>query len=221
MIGLMTLRKQRLLRAVLVAPCMAVATFANGLLSVTRADDAPPASTLQLSGVEPVAYTAMLESQPDILKPQSEAALKKIEPTALAAGVKVDANQSERLLATDNDAGEKRFSSAQTEPVRAEKPRLLLAILTPVNLFTGVLSCGLICILVIWMDRRELPPALQPPGWLVALNGLSAFVFLAIGLKGYWDNENREIVVISMLGIFAVATIVALLIGHKTGSTSR
>jgi hypothetical protein len=151
----------------------------------------------------------------------AESGLMKTEPTALAAGVKVDANQSERLLATDNDAGEKRFSSAQTEPVRAEKPRLLLAILTPVNLFTGVLSCGLICILVIWMDRRELPPALQPPGWLVALNGLSAFVFLAIGLKGYWDNENREIVVISMLGIFAVATIVALLIGHKTGSTSR
>src|SRR3569623_1446640 len=42
---------------------------------------------------------------------------------------------------------------ANAEPVRLQKPRLLLAILTPVNLFTGVLSCGLVCLLVIWMDR--------------------------------------------------------------------
>jgi hypothetical protein len=106
------------------------------------------------------------------------------------------------------------------EPVRIQKPRLLLAILTPVNLFTGVLSCGLICVLVIWMDRRELPPALQPPGWLIALNGLSAVVFLGIGLKGYWDNENRMIVAFSMVVIFAVAMTVAVLIGRRTQSTS-
>ena len=90
-----------------------------------------------------------------------------------------------------------------------KKPRLLLAILTPVNLFTGVLSCGLICLLVIWMDRRELPAALQPPKWQVAMNVLSAAVFLALGLKGYWDNENRIVVVCSMAGIFVAAVIVA------------
>jgi hypothetical protein len=77
----------------------------------------------------------------------------------------------------------------------------------------------LICILVIWMDRRELPPALQPPRWLTALNGLSAVVFLMIGLKGYWDNEHRMIVVVSMAGIFLLAMTVAVLVGRTAGST--
>lgn len=102
------------------------------------------------------------------------------------------------------------------EPLRVQKPRLLLAILTPVNLFTGVLSCGLICILVIWMDRRKLPSALQPSGWLIGLNGLSAVVFLAIGLKGYWENENRWIVVVSMFGILVIAMAIALMIDRRT-----
>lgn len=101
------------------------------------------------------------------------------------------------------------------EPARKQKPRLLLAILTPVNLFTGVLSCGLICILSIWMDRRILPRGLQPPKWLTAMNVLSAVVFLALGIKGYWDNENRTIVLGAMLGIFAVGMIVSVLVGPK------
>ena len=101
------------------------------------------------------------------------------------------------------------------EPARKQKPRLLLAILTPVNLFTGVLSCGLICVLVMWMDRRWLPPGLQPPKWLTAMNVLSALVFLGLGIKGYLDNENRSIVVCTMLGIFAVSMLLVVAIGPK------
>jgi glycerol uptake facilitator-like aquaporin len=101
------------------------------------------------------------------------------------------------------------------EPVRLAKPRLLLAILTPVNLFSGVLACGLICILMIWMDHRELPPGLQPPKWLIAMNVLSAIVFLALGLKGYWDNEHRIVVVCSMASIFVIAMVVAWALRSK------
>jgi len=115
-------------------------------------------------------------------------------------------------LAEDMGDGE------STEAVRVRKPRLLLGILTPVNLFTGVLSCGLICILVIWMDRRELPPSLQPPKWMIAMNLLSAVVFLALGLKGYWDNEYRIIVVCSMVGILVAAMVVAAVVGSKLKS---
>ena len=99
------------------------------------------------------------------------------------------------------------------EPAPRNKPRVLLALLTPVNLFTGVLACGLICILVIWMDRRWLPPALQPPIWLTLLNFVSASIFLALGLKGYWDNEDRVIVVSLMIGMFVLALIVAVVAG--------
>ncbi|MBC8354978.1 MAG: Nramp family divalent metal transporter [Planctomycetes bacterium] len=101
------------------------------------------------------------------------------------------------------------------DPIRVQKPRLLLAILTPINLFTGVLSCGLICIVVIWMDRRVLPSGLQPPKWQIAMNVLSAVVFLALGLKGYWDNEHRIIVVCSMVGIFVIAMVVAKVINSR------
>jgi Mn2+/Fe2+ NRAMP family transporter len=99
--------------------------------------------------------------------------------------------------------------------VRKNKPRLLLAILTPVNLFTGVLACGLVCVIVIWMDRRWLPAELQPPIWLALMNVVSAAVFFGLGVKGYWDNENRVIVVSCLVGIFIFAMIVAAVAGPR------
>lgn len=100
-------------------------------------------------------------------------------------------------------------SKAEQEVAPAKKPRILLAILTPVNLFTGVLSCGLICVLALWMDRRWLPRELQPPIWLNVLNVVSAIVFLGLGLKGYWDNENRLIALGSMLALLVLAMCIA------------
>lgn len=116
---------------------------------------------------------------------------------------------------SDYVATQQTDGSTPGEPARLNKPRLLLAILTPVNLFTGVLSCGLICILVIWMDRRWLPATLQPTRWLTALNIFSALVFVGLGIKGYWDNENRLVVVWSMAGVLAAAMIVATVAGPK------
>jgi hypothetical protein len=75
---------------------------------------------------------------------------------------------------------------------RAGKPRLLLALLTPVNLFTGVLACGLVCFLNLWMDWRYLPAGLRMPLWLALLNVVSGFLFLGLGLKGYWDNHKPD-----------------------------
>lgn len=99
---------------------------------------------------------------------------------------------------------------ANATAVQLQKPRILLSILTPVNLFTGVFACGLICGLVIWMDHRWLPRSLRPPIWLTILNTISAIVFLGLGLKGYWDNENRMIAIVSMVGIFVIANCVSI-----------
>jgi hypothetical protein len=106
-------------------------------------------------------------------------------------------------------------SAVQDAPMARPKPRVLLAILTVVNLFTGVLSCGLICFLVLWMDRRYLPRALQPPLWLVGLNLLSGLVFLALGLKGYWDNPHRQRVVAAMFGVLVLTMVIALPLQRK------
>jgi hypothetical protein len=66
----------------------------------------------------------------------------------------------------------------------------LIALLTPANLFTGVLACGMICALSGWADRRCLPRALWLPWPLRALNALAAAMFLALGLKAYWDHSG-------------------------------
>jgi hypothetical protein len=112
-------------------------------------------------------------------------------------------------------AGDMESTSPTAAVVRKSKPRLLLAILTPVNLFTGVLACGLVCVVVIWMDRRWLPDELQPPTWLTTMNVVSAVVFFGLGVKGYWDNENREGVVSCLIGIFIFAMIVAAVAGPR------
>jgi threonine/homoserine/homoserine lactone efflux protein len=82
--------------------------------------------------------------------------------------------------------------------------------MTPVNLFTGVFSCGLICLITVWMDRK-LPAALRPPFYWTAFNALAGLIFLGLGIKGYWENENRVIAVGGMCFLFFAAILIATL----------
>ena len=59
-------------------------------------------------------------------------------------------------------------------------------LLTPASLFTGVLSCGFICLLNPWVDR-VLPRGFRPPMLLQLANWIAGVVFLTIGLRGYWQ----------------------------------
>jgi uncharacterized membrane protein YqaE (UPF0057 family) len=90
-------------------------------------------------------------------------------------------------------------------------PRLLLAILTPANLFTGVMGCGLFCLLIPWMDFRFLPRELRMPPWLLGLNVLAGVLFVASGLKGYWDAESRIYALVSLAVLFATGSVLAIL----------
>jgi len=72
---------------------------------------------------------------------------------------------------------------------RAEPPGLI-AILTPANLFTGVMACGLICWLSVWTDSRFLPRELRTGKLLLVLNLSAGAIFLALGIKGYWDHSG-------------------------------
>jgi hypothetical protein len=93
----------------------------------------------------------------------------------------------------------------------AGKPRRLLAILTPANLFTGVLGCGLFCLLNLWMDRKFLPKALRLPVWLWLLNLVSGLVFIALGLKGYWEDKSRWYAIGSLCVTLSTAAVAAYL----------
>ena len=69
----------------------------------------------------------------------------------------------------------------------ASQPPTLVEILTPANLFTGVLACGFICLLNPWLDIRFLPRSLHTSRVLWILNVLAGLVCLALGFRGYWD----------------------------------
>jgi hypothetical protein len=90
--------------------------------------------------------------------------------------------------------------------------RIMLTVLTPVNLFTGVLSCGLICCLSLWMDRRYLPKGLRMPAWLAGLNLAAAPIFLGLGIKGYWDSAAPQLAVAVLAGAGVVALLAAAIL---------
>lgn len=70
---------------------------------------------------------------------------------------------------------------------RGQSPPALLSLLTPANLFTGVLGCGLICLTTPLAESR-IHPSLRAPRTLLALNLLFGLVFLLLGLRAYWDH---------------------------------
>jgi len=78
----------------------------------------------------------------------------------------------------------------------AETPPGLIAMLTPANLFTGVLACGLICLLTGWSELKFLPRGLRTNRFLIALNVFAGLIFLALGIKGYWDHSGGKALVV-------------------------
>jgi hypothetical protein len=108
---------------------------------------------------------------------------------------------------------------SSSAPTKADKPKLLIAVMTPVNLLTGIVSCGLICVLTVWMDRRWLPPKLRPPAALTGFNLICGLLFLALGLKGGWEDQSRLIAFGGVAGLLIVAIIIAALCRPKLRQT--
>lgn len=57
-------------------------------------------------------------------------------------------------------------------------------IVTPAAIFGGVLTCGLWCLLMVWTDRRFLPPGLRMGALLLWLNVASGLFLTAWGIRG-------------------------------------
>ena len=60
-------------------------------------------------------------------------------------------------------------------------------IVTPAAIFGGVLTCGLWCLLMVWTDRRFLPPELQMKQPLLILNIVCGLFLLGWGVRGVFD----------------------------------
>ncbi len=98
------------------------------------------------------------------------------------------------------------------------RPPILLAVLTPANLFTGVLLCGILCASLLWMERRFLPRGLRMHPALASLVAIGAVAFVAFGFKGYWESESRGLA-LGGLGFTAIVSVaIALRLGRR-GST--
>ncbi len=74
-----------------------------------------------------------------------------------------------------------RLLAPNTEPLR------LVAFLTPANLFTGVMACGIVSLLNLWTNWRFSQSGQRMNPLLIILNFAGAALFLGLGLKGYWD----------------------------------
>lgn len=96
------------------------------------------------------------------------------------------------------------------------RPKILLnTVLTPVNLFTGVLFCGVVCLVNVWIDWRWLPRRLRLPWWLLGLNLFSGVVFLALGVKGYWDHPSRWFALSGLFGMAMGAMMFATILRRR------
>ncbi len=91
--------------------------------------------------------------------------------------------------------------------------------IAPAALFTGLLSCGLVCLLAPWADRRFLPPSLCMHRALAWLSRFAGIVFIGLGLKGYWDYAQAQSLptTIGILVALAAAVVIAAVAGAHYG----
>jgi hypothetical protein len=69
-------------------------------------------------------------------------------------------------------------------------PLQLTALLTPANLFTGVMACGIVALLNVAFSWPHPFARSFRRVALLGLNAVGGLLFLALGLKGYWDYGN-------------------------------
>lgn len=96
-----------------------------------------------------------------------------------------------------------------------QKPLDSMALLVPVNMFTGVFACGVICLLNPWNDRR-LPARMRMPMTLVVLNVVGGIGFIAAALRGYWDYAGWPAMAI-LAAIFLFGILATWLINSLYG----
>lgn len=90
-------------------------------------------------------------------------------------------------------------------------------ILTPANLFTGVMGCGLILISTLWVAfvSSKKNPGFLAKAWIPMML-LGAVFFIGLGLKGYWDHSGLRSLMILASSII-VGVVCAKLNNRRLG----
>ncbi len=96
----------------------------------------------------------------------------------------------------------------------------LVDLVTPCAIVTGVFTCGIICWINIWMDRRYLPRPIQMSLALIGLNLVAGTAFFVVGLRSLYDIPWLGIYSWIVLGaIFGLGAIVSILVPPLRAST--
>ena len=111
---------------------------------------------------------------------------------------------------------DKQSGTRPTDSLRSPK-EIILIVLRPVNLFTGVLACGIFCLTNLWIEKNHMPTGLQSSALIRVLYVFAGLLFLVLGLKGYWDNHDPEGGMLksrwfSIFGIVAVTLLSAVVV---------
>ena len=64
-------------------------------------------------------------------------------------------------------------------------------LVTPAAIVGGVLTCGLWCFAMIWVDRRHLPKPLRMGKVLLSLTTISGVVLTVLGVRALWDYIGK------------------------------
>jgi len=72
----------------------------------------------------------------------------------------------------------------------------LVLLLTPANLFTGVMACGIVCLSNVWTELRFIPRDFRARPLFIVLSLIGGVMFLLIGLKAYWDHGQWDAMVL-------------------------
>lgn len=91
----------------------------------------------------------------------------------------------------------------------------LVGILTPANLFTGVLACGFVCLLSVWADFKWLAAGDRLPISLIILNCIAGLLFLALGIKAYIDIGSWTALAI-FVGTICAGFVAAILLRARS-----
>ena len=67
---------------------------------------------------------------------------------------------------------------------------VILKILRPVNLFTGVISCSVFCFVNAWIEKRHTHRNLQSKAWIRFAYLFAGAVFAVLGAMGAWMNHK-------------------------------
>ena len=143
-------------------------------------------------------------------------------PSSGAGKLLTDGTDITTLIKSESALASKETTNAEVvsaESKQRSPKEIILNVLRPVNLFTGVLACGIFCFANFWIEKKTMPVELQSKGFIQFTYVFAGVIFFVLGVKGYWDNHDPDGGLLksrwfSILGICTVTLLSVLVVNR-------